>query len=263
MRYLFPFTTYVKKDGSFSPSYTYATEFVSEFRRVNQETLLLAWIGVPLKNDGGLGIEGWVDLSNADARQEIIDFIVYLLDQVGFDGIHLNVETVRNFDPHYLTFLREVSEITGTSRILSIAGNDWKPTLLNKAPIVGGYKWSAGYYQAVASQVDQIAVMTYDSFAPHPALYRLWLREQVRGLTKSLRGSNVELLLGLSVSRERTTTHRPNAENMKNGLAGICAGLSPSLKQRHPASGIAVYASWEATPQDWQLWEDWLGTSSL
>ena len=35
LRYLFPFVTYVQADGSFSPSYGHASEFVMEFRRFN------------------------------------------------------------------------------------------------------------------------------------------------------------------------------------------------------------------------------------
>jgi hypothetical protein len=125
-------------------------------------------------------------------------------------------------------------------------------------PIVGSYKWSGTYYRAVAQEVDQIAVMTYDSMAPHPALYRLWLREQVRGIWGSLAGSDVQLLAGLSVSRENTFTHRPNAENMNSRLAGICAGLSAAAHTNHAIDGVALYASWEAEANDWAAWEAWL-----
>ena len=170
--------------------------------------------------------------------------------------MHLNVETVRNHDRDFLALLRETKEAIGPSRVLSIAGNDWKPDLLDKAPIIGDYKWSGRYYREVADRVDQIAVMTYDSFAPHPALYRLWLRGQVKGIAKNLAASDVELLFGVSISRERTLAHRPNAENMSSGLAGICAGLARPT-ENHPVAGVAVYAAWEATQDDWQVWESW------
>ena len=263
LHYLFPFTTYVKADGSFSPSHAHAAEFVSRFRQSNQDTLLLAWIGVPLANRGGLGIDGWVDLADPAARQEIVAFCAQLVDEAGFSGVHLDAETVRNYDRQYLTLLQEVKDAIGPSRILSIAGNDWKPTILDRAPVVGGYKWSGRYWRMVADRVDQIAVMSYDSFTFHPALYRLWMREQVRGITKSLAGADVELLMGLSISRERTSTHRPRTENMQSGLAGICAGLSHQSRDSHPVTGVAIYAEWEADAGDWQTWEDWLQTSSV
>ena len=78
---------------------------------------------------------------------------------------------------------------------------------------------------------------------------------------EGLIGSEVELLMGLSVSRERTLTHWPDAENMRSGLVGICAGLESRHTGRHPVSGVAIYAAWEATTGDWQTWDEW-STSS-
>ncbi len=255
IRYMYPFATYLRTDGSFSPSYSHAAEFVSAFRRHNQGVYLLAWIGIPLVNDRALGIQGTVNLANEATRERIVEFIVELLDEADFDGIHLDVETVRSGDPDYLLLLEEVRAAIDTKQILSIAGSYWVPESLNRLPGVEGIKWNESYYQAVASRVDQIAVMTYDSVMPYSALYRLWLREQVRGIEQCLTGSGVELLFGVSVSREETFTHHPGAENMRNGLAGICAGLA--YTEGEPmANGVAVYAAWEAEASDWaELWK--------
>ena len=69
----------------------------------------------------------------------------------------------------------------------------------------------------------------------------------------------MELLVGVSVSREKTSTHRPAAENLRNGLAGICAGLSESPPAGPVVDGVARYAAWEAGAVDWETWEGWLG----
>jgi hypothetical protein len=66
--------------------------------------------------------------------------------------------------------------------------------------------------------------------------------------------SDVELLIGVSVSGEKTTTHHPSAENLANGLAGICAALEDGS---HSIDGVAIYAAWEATAADWVLWHRW------
>ena len=255
---LLPFVTYVKADGSFSRSYDHAVEFVSVFRQCSRETRLLAWIGIPLRNDGGLGVAGWVDLSKAVERRRIVEFVIRLLMEADFDGVHLDAETVGNHNPAFLLLLDEIRAAIGPSRMLSVAGNDWRPRWVNSLPVVGGYKWDGDYYRQVGQRVDQVAVMSYDSLMPHPALYRLWMREQVRGISKSLSGLETELLFGLSVSREETTTHRPQAENMGSGLAGICAGLSRPSKKSHAADGVAIYAAWEANEADWRLWQAWL-----
>lgn len=163
-----------------------------------------------------------------------------------------------NGDAAYLALLEETKRAIGPQHRLSIAANDWLPTRLNWLPVLGGYKWSDDYIRMVAERVDQLAVMTYDSFMPTDWLYRLWLREQVRGLGRGLTDSRAELLIGVSVSRESTSTHRPVAENLRSGLSGVCAGIAASSDARRVVSGVAIYASWEADETDWQVWQDWL-----
>ncbi len=112
-----------------------------------------------------------------------------------------------------------------------------------------------GLDQAVASRVDQIATMTYDSLMPLPALYRLRMREQVRGIGRSLAQSDVALLIGIPVSRERTLTHKPKTGALTHGLAGLCAGLldTEALGAERLPEGVAMYAAWEAEPADWEI----------
>jgi hypothetical protein len=80
----------------------------------------------------------------------------------------------------------------------------------------------------------------------------------VKGISKSLEGSEVDLLIGISISREHTTSHHPDVENMQSGLAGICAGWLDLAQVRDKVQGVAIYAAWEAEATDWQLWDEWL-----
>jgi len=253
-RYLFPFVTYLQADGSCSPNYDHAAEFVSQFRRFNTDTLLLAWIGVPLQKQGPLGVDGWVDLTDDHVRLDIASFAAALVEEAGFDGVHLDVETVSDGDRSFLLLLNETRAALPADRLLSVASGYWVPAAVSVLPVLGGYKWSGAYYREVAARVDQMAAMTYDSLMPHPALYRVWMREQVKGISRSLGDTDVELLIGVSVSPERTATHHPRAEDVANGLAGLCA----ALKAGSHADGVAVYAAWEATAEDWETWDRWL-----
>ncbi len=252
IKYLFPYATYLKSDGTFNPTYDHAAEFVAEFRRFSREARLLAWIGIPLANDSPVGVKGWVNLDDRATRTKIATLAAELVDKDGFDGIHLDVETVRNDDPGFLLLLEEVKSAIGPEHMVSVSGSHWAPAFFNELP-PKGLRWTSPYYRSVAERVDQIATMTYDSYAPHPALYRLWLREQVRGISQSLSNSDATLLWGISVSREDTLSHRPAAENISSGLAGICAGLSPD----QATQSVAIYADWEFTPTDQQIWEEW------
>ncbi len=250
---VFPYVSYLKPDRSFSPSYDYAGDFVTTFRAFNTDTRILAWIGLPLANERTIGIQGWADLSDPHTRETIVRFISDLLELSHFDGVHINAETVQNHDPHFLELLDEVRQNIGADKIISIAGSHWLPDAINALPIIHDFRWTASYYQEVALRVDQIATMTYDSYTFAPALYRLWLREQVKGISHSLEHSGVELLTGISVSREQTPSHRPAVESLANGLAGLCAGVTGASD----IQGIAIYADWEFDPSDWRTWQDW------
>jgi hypothetical protein len=255
IRYLFPYTTFLKPDGSFSASYAHAAEFVSQFRQYDRETRLLAWIGIPLKNDRPVGVRGWVDLTDGATRRGIVSFVAQLVRDAGFDGVHLDAETVPNGDADFLLLLDEVRIALGEHATISVASNHWFPGALNVLPYVRDWWWTDAYYQEVAARVDQLATMTYDSYAPVPGLYRLWMREQVRGVAQSLAHSNVDLLFGISVSREETASHQPGVETLNDGLAGICAGL---MDGERGSQGAAIYADWEFSPSDSQVWNKWI-----
>ena len=253
LHYMLPYVSYLKSDDTFSQSYEYADEFISTFRNFNKDVRVLAWIGLPLTNSRSIGVQGWIDLSDQETRKHIVQFVVDRIEQAKFDGVHINAETVQNDDAYFLNLLDEIRQTIGKDKIISIASSHWYPDYINILPIVRDFRWTSSYYQKVGQQVDQIATMTYDSYTFHPALYRLWMREQVKGISGSLKNSDVELLIGISVSQEKTISHRPAIESLANGLAGICA----SLTKTKSVQGIAVYADWEFSTGEWKVWQAW------
>jgi hypothetical protein len=82
------------------------------------------------------------------------------------------------------------------------------------------------------------------------------MREQVKGIRISLAKLPTELLFGISISREVTSSHRPSAESLAAGLAGVCAGLMQEERESQ-ISGIALYASWDARQTDWDQLKVW------
>ena len=253
LKYLFPYVSYLKSDGSFSLSYKYANEFVSTLRKFNKEAQILAWVGLPLANNRPIGVQGWIDLSDQETREQIVQFIADRIEQSGFDGVHINAETVQNNDPYFLNLLDEVRQNIGKDKIISIAGSHWYPDYINILPIIRDFRWTSSYYQKVGQRANQIATMTYDSYTFHPSLYRLWMREQVKGISSSLENSDVQLYIGISVSQEQTLSHQPAIESLTNGLAGLCAGLTYSKT----VQGVALYADWEFSQAERQLWHAW------
>ena len=253
IHHLYPFTTHVQETGEFSPSYDFASDFVRVFRQFDQGTKVLAWIGVPVVSKRFYAPSGWVDLTNETERQRLVAFAVELVMDAGFDGVHLDVEHVDDGDQAYLALLRETKRALGPGKILSVAGNNWLPDWLNW--VTGGYKWGSAYYQQVAQSVDQIAAMTYDSLALWPGLYRWWMREQVIGISRAVSEPG-KVLIGISISREKTKTHHPQAETLAAGLDGVAAGLNSPRGNPSAIQGVAIYAQWEATPEDWRIWQE-------
>lgn len=253
LKYLFPYISYLQSEGTFSDSYQSAHDFVNTFRKFSKNVRILAWIGLPLANTRPIGVQGWIDLSDLNTREQIVQFIVDRIEQSGFDGVHINAETVQNNDPYFLKLLDEVRDAIGNDKMISVSGSHWVPEYVNALPGIRNFRWTSSYYQEVGQRADQFATMTYDSYAFHPALYRLWMREQVKGISSSLENSDAELLIGISVSREKTPSHQPAVESLANGLSGLCAGLTnPQAVQ-----GVAIYADWEFSQIDRQVWQAW------
>lgn len=101
-------------------------------------------------------------------------------------------------------------------------------------------RWSSTYLQQVAAEVDQLAIMLYDTGLFMPADYRAWATYQVRMIASALADAEAEVLLGLPVSEESTSSHHPQAENLANALYGLRSGLA-QLPDANAIDGIALY----------------------
>ena len=251
IKYLFPYVSYLKRDGTFSKSYDHAGEFVAAYKQVSPQTKLLAWIGLPITNTAHSEMAGWVDLSDAATRRKITTFVADLVHQANFDGVHLNAEPIPGGDTDFLKLLEEIRQMIGAGKMISVAGHHWAPDALTQFPKAD---WTSSYYRTVAEHVDQVVVMAYDSQLTSPALYRLWMREQVKHIAESVAATDAGLLIGISVSQEQTESHHPSAETLVDGLAGLCAGVPSELGL---VKGVAVYADWEFSNADWQVWREW------
>ena len=111
------------------------------------------------------------------------------------------------------------------------------------------------YLRAVADRVDQVAIMTYDSYAPTEALagrYFAWQTERVL----SLIGDRVTVFMGVPTYRSPT----PWAENLPTALRGVRQGVERLRRRPRRPFGVAVYAEWTTNHHDWdtfrQGWRD-------
>lgn len=258
IRYLFVYTTWITADGTPSrPIPEDAHHRVQQLRSLAPQSRWLAWIGIPTTTLG----RGAVDLANPEIRTRIAEFCGQLVKEIGFDGVHLDVEPVPDGSQDFLRLLEEVGAVIGSEALLSIAGEDFFPHLLGQRwPYLHQIKWSTNYYEAVAQQVDQIAVMMYDSMMPLGIIYEIWLSWQVTEITRAVQNTDVFLLFGIATYEEITWTHMPWAENIETGLRGVrrgIGGLPEELRKR--VQGVGLYAEWTIDEVEWKKYEQlWL-----
>jgi hypothetical protein len=255
--YAYIYTSYLRVDGEFNKTFDYAEPFVRAVRQAQPELKVLAWIGLPLKALAENGIL----LSDPAVRHKITAFCARMVNEIGFDGIHLDAEPVANGDERFLTLLDETRVALGSGPMLSIATRHiWPLAPEAQWPLVGDIAWLAPYYREVAARADQVVLMTYDSTMPMADLYRAWTRFQVIALSRSLADARAEVLIGIPASEEQTLTHDPQAENVVNGLQGVIDGLNDAEAEPEVVIGVSVYPHWETGVDEWSTYESlWLG----
>lgn len=261
IRYAYVYVSYLKDSGSFNSTYAYAATFVRAVKAIDPALSVQAWIGLPVRGHSILASGGYVDLGNPSTRDTIAALCAQMTGQAGFDGVHLDPEPIATGDGDLLTLLDQVRQAIGPQATLSLAARHIQPVLPDlPVPAIDTFLWRGEYYRQVAARVDQIALMSYDSHLPLPQFYRLWVRFQVIGISNALTDHPPQILIGISPSQERTSSHWPSAENMTTGLEGIVDGLNDRATTFRAIEGVAIYAQWEASPADWRAYDTlWLG----
>ena len=245
--------------GAIPPQlYPNAADLVREVKQRNPALRLQAWIGQVEKQGGGP-----LDLSDPQTRAAIVATAETFLD-LGFDGIHYNIEPVRSGNAHLLALLDDTKVLTDSrGKILSMAADEM--SLFPGADALAGMMspraslWSPAYYQQVADRVDQVAVMMYDTMSPTDWIFATLVAWETNRLL-SVVDRDTTLFMGVPTYEERRPGFRPEAENMVSGLRGVTLGLRTAGEAAARPFGVAVYAHWTTDPDEWRTFRrDWLG----
>ena len=241
-----------------SQKYPYAGLLIEAMRERAPEVMLHAWIGQVEKKGGGP-----LDISNGATRANIVATAATFVE-LGFDGIHYNIEPVHSGDPHILALLDDTAPVTRErGRFLSMAADELAPLpgleYVARLFVRQAGLWRADYYREVAARTDQIAVMMYDTAIPFDWMYGpvvAWETWRLREIV----GPDTTLFMGVPTYEEEHFGFHPSAENMRSGLRGIGIGLALNGSPAGPEFGAAVYANWTTDEAEWAIWRrDWLG----
>jgi hypothetical protein len=212
---------------------------------------VLPWVG-GLRKGYRRTRQGSLDLADLGQRGRLAAECRGLMDE-GFDGVHLNVEPVDDGNVEYLALLRSLRTAVGDQGLLSVSAIRPGPLAIPGAP---NFFWSLEYYGRVASVVDQIAIMSYDTGLPTAGLYRRYVSYAASSVTRALAksGTRARVLLGVPTYDETGLMHRASVENPGNALLGVIAGLR-GVGGGGTFEGVALYAEWTTDEQEWRTYE--------
>ena len=244
--------------------YIYARNFLKTAHEIAPEITFHAWIG-QIRNE--------LLLEDPQTIVNIIESAVYLVEEVGFDGIHLNIEPMQG-DPVFEVILQGLNEglsvITtkrGEKAELSAAVSPIVPTLplelmklrygdsffghdLNKA-----YS-SLEYTKGLAEYVDYLALMGYDTGFKDKKLYKWFMEQEMIFLTNAAPG---KALMGIPSYEDERPNFDPSTENVGTALEGVHMGLSNIRSDADDLAGLAIYARWTTDDSEWSTWQEkWL-----
>lgn len=237
----------------------HAPALVRVMKRYAPRVRVQAYLGQVERRGGGP-----LNLEDADVRERIVGTAQYFLN-LGFDGIHYDIEPIYPDDERFLDLLDETRDLTGPhGAVLSVA--------LEPLELVPGAQRIIGtvvrryhdmtrhFLSEVAARVDQIAIMTYDTGLPADWLFGAYTARQTEQILKTI-GDDVTVFLGVPTYSDGTFFgFHPWAENMRSGIRGFRKGLGRLDRGDTKNVGVAVFAEWTTSEDDWDIYQEaWLG----
>ncbi|GAA3927474.1 glycoside hydrolase family 18 protein [Streptomyces gulbargensis] len=209
-----------------------------------------AWLGDILATEGPVGLR----LEDPRSRAAVVGSTRQILD-AGFDGVHFDLEPLHSDDAHYLSLLDDLGKLTRARRVpLSVAAHqiDPLPGAHSVLGVVSGGSekwWSQEFFGQVARRVDQIAVMSYDTWMPLEGMYGGYVAQQT-SLALEVTPESTDLLMGLPFFHEDDLGHHESAETVAAAVRGTRLGLGRTDPGRE-RFGVALYVDFAAREEDW------------
>lgn len=246
-------------DGYLDPAKAPAAAwFTAEMHALIPGVRVQAWIGDEIEPSGGMNVE------SAATRGRIVDSAREVLGR-GFDGVHLDLEPVGDADPGFLDLLDAVRPVVhAAGAVVSVSAEQLEPVPGSRWAMEAaeGHSswWSQAYLRQVASRVDQVALMTYDTALWSPSAYAGFVRDETAVALQAV-PAHVALLIGLPAFHDaRSLGHSSSAETVGAAIRGVRLAL-PAGTPAGRAFGVALYVDFAATPADWAVyassWDPW------
>ena len=255
-------------NGSIPPDrFGHAATLVRALKQRMPNIKVLAWIGQLDQASGGPP-DQTVDITNPNTRQTIAAAAAYFAGPLGFDGVHYDIEPMQNNDAHFLDLLDVTRAAMPHGKLLSTSAPMWAPNAhlaewLASTIGKGAGLWTSYYYAAVATHVDQLVVMEYNTAIPNGALYEVFVKQQAQNILSAVRSARhpPQVLIGLPSYSGSGFWFHSAAENLTTGLTGVIDGLNSDTNTQ-PFAGVAIYRFATTDTVEWRSYQQlWLGQS--
>lgn len=212
----------------------------------------------------GVRVQAWlgahpgeIDLASPTTRAALLTSAGQVLDD-GFDGIHYDFEPVADGNADLPAVLRAAHALTRRRHaVLSVSAvhpEPWSGMAGALRMLHGSLTlWSAGYLRRVAAEVDQVAVMAYDTGLPTPASYGGYVR-RVTEMAMTVVPPGVTLFIGVPAYQAEGWTHHRRAETVPAAIRGVRLAMGGPPGRRPP--GLAIYVDFTVTRRDWSAYRD-------
>ncbi|MFD5495863.1 glycoside hydrolase family 18 protein [Streptomyces sp. NPDC001812] len=258
IRDLYVHTGPMEHDGTLPESrYPEAGWLIDAVHRELPGVRVQAFLGDVLATEGPDGMR----LERTATRAAVVRSAGQVLD-VGYDGVHLDLEPLHSGDRDYLSLLDDLRAVTrARDAQLSVAAHqiDPLPALHTVAGLFAEHPkwWSQEFFGQVARRVDQIAVMSYDTAQPLEGTYGGYVALQT-SLALEVTPPTTHLLMGLPFYHESNFSHWGHAETVAAAVRGVRLGLSRTDADRK-LFGVAPYIDFAATETNWDEYrEGWV-----
>ncbi|HEX2171262.1 MAG TPA: hypothetical protein VHL09_02305 [Dehalococcoidia bacterium] len=246
--------------GQIAPErYPEAAAFARRLKAAHGGPLrVFAWVGQIEARAGGV-----LDLGSAETRHQTVRTSAVFPDQLGFDGIHYDIEPIFDGDERFLALLDETRrQLPG--RPISAATGKWAPDgpigAIGRQLAPGSALWSSSYYAEVARRVDQVVPMLYDTGTRPGELYERVVAIELSGILDATRSTGADVLAGVPTYDDRTAGHDPASENLHWALPGVATAVAGAGAPSHFA-GVSIYAHWQTSRDEWATYDRlWIGS---
>lgn len=259
----------ISNDGTIpTERYQYAKRFLEIARQIAPDMEFHAWIGQ---------VRSKLPIENEEVVQNIIKDAHILIEKMGFDGIHLNIEPMQA-DPQFLHVIKELraalnnmQTISGKAPILSAAISPIVPKtalkllqMTHKETFFGHDLYKSyntlGDTKKLAEYVDYLALMAYDTSFKDLDLYQWFVEQELIFLTHA---APRKAIFGIPSYEDERPNFDATVENMENALIGVHNGLRNIRVNPKDLVGLSVYARWTTDEDEWGTWQKkWLGETN-